>query len=183
MSEIIEWLANINIITVIAAIWAIIEFLQHKKNKKCEILAHYHERYANDHHIDKVLHYYLRTKDNKDGKKSDVPDVHDREMFLRFFEEIELMIQRNYIRKSDVKKLFIFYFMVLWRSNSFWSVFDDDDEINNWRLALKLYLRYVDDESLTNEVEKVRKQIDADFESSYRPNPQMVQENAKHKTF
>lgn len=124
---------------------------KYKEDKKCEVLAKYHERYANDEHVQKVVRFYLET-----GKRYS-PSVYDKEMFLRFFEEIELMIQRKYICEEDVKDLFIFYFMTLWEYDDFCREITDKN--SSWPLAEELYNRFKSDKNLMNLAKRTQEEF------------------------
>lgn len=143
------------IIAGVALIIAINEYRKHKEHKECDVLTRYHERYNNDAHIEKVLHYYLGSKNNEDKDKFVTPDEHDKEMFLRFFEEIELMIQKKYLHEEDVKKLFIFYFMVFWKFEDFLA----DSDKDYWPLAEELYNRFKYDKNLMNLVKQTQEEF------------------------
>ncbi len=140
------------IIAGVALMCAIKEYRKHKEHKECDVLTRYHERYNNDTHIEKVLHYYLDSKNKEDNDKFGALDDHDKEMFFRFFEEIELMIQKKYLYEEDVKKLFIFYFMVFWEFEDF--LLDSDKDY--WPLAKELYNRFKCDKELMDTVELTR---------------------------
>ena len=106
-------------LSLVVAVYAVLhakkEYERALKNKQSEVLAQYNERYSNNDSIRKVIEYITYSNDDR-------PTVYDKEMFLRFFEELELMIERGYLTKKDVGDLFAYYFMAVWfhEESSFW---------------------------------------------------------------
>lgn len=50
-----------------------------------------------------------------------MPTVYEKEMFLRFFEELEQMVREDYISEKEVYSYFSYYFMILWNDkDNFW---------------------------------------------------------------
>lgn len=95
-------------ITVLATIN---EYNAHRKREKAEVLGQYNERYSRDEHINKVVDYIIRYMDN--NYVNPLPSVHDAEMFMRFFEEMEIQIEEGRLDEEKVHDLFAYYAMVL----------------------------------------------------------------------
>lgn len=147
--------ASLSLVVAILAVWhAYKEYKRALKNKQSEVLAQYNERYSNDDSIRKVIEYITYSNDDK-------PTVYDKEMFLRFFEELELMIERGYLSIDIVGDMFAYYFLVIWHCKEetfFWDKdmqfpFKTMEEAKNspdWRLAARLYKnlkgKYLSDE-------------------------------------
>ena len=92
------------------------EYDKHIKDKKADMLCQYSQRYATDMNIKKVVDWMLRNmNDNGSLKVSDhrttegEPNVFEKEMFMRFFEELYAQMKRGYLRDDDVKKMFSYY--------------------------------------------------------------------------
>lgn len=121
------------------------EYKRAVRNKQSEVLAQYNERYSTNEQIRKVVEYM--TSNNPEVEK---PTVNDKEMFLRFFEELELMVQRRYLELKDVGDLFSYYFMIVWcqeKDSFFWDYYMKHPyetvigvkQSQDWRLAANLY--------------------------------------------
>lgn len=107
-------------------------------------------------------------------KKEEIPSVHDKEMFLRFFEELSQMIDRKYIDLDDVERLFAYYFIILWEDELFFwdkamcAPFNEinDAQKDNWGYARALH------EKLEKKIKRSdRKNINAflnEFQEKYK---------------
>lgn len=123
------------------------EFQAMKRHKQCDVLTQYHQRYAEDESIQRVVKFVVNTSVGEFVEKEETPSVHDKEMFLRFFEEVSLMIEQKYLDFGQVKELFTYYFYILWKDDTFF--WDDkmrtpyptmlDAQSNNWNYAKKLF--------------------------------------------
>lgn len=111
------------VVAVFTALYAKREYDRMVKHKQCEVFAQYNERYENSEYIQKIVKYCTV----KTRLKKDIPTVHDKEMFLRFFEELDFMIQKDYITEEQVGNYFAYYFLLLWNDTSF---FWDADMLN-----------------------------------------------------
>ena len=152
-----EWSNTIEAIAVTGALlvsgfalfYAKKEYDDHKKSEKIALLCQYLHRYANDPNIKKVEDYILESalldeeKDivgfDKSKIPSNVPSVWEKEMFMHFFEEIELLIEGKMIERDDVIDLIGFYGGVFHRVSEFHKDISDYDVEDYW----KYYLRFV----------------------------------------
>lgn len=132
------------VVTIITVIIAYREYKKIRKKEKCDILTKYNERYTNDPSIRIVIDSYL---DKKTEKR---PTVNEKELFLRFFEELEVMIIEDYISEKHVHDFFSYYFLVLWDDDDFWNqaMIGTKTKLqaqnsNEWRLAKSLYTRMI----------------------------------------
>lgn len=104
------------------------EYELHKKIRHAEILSTYNERYSTDNHIEKVIRYL-----HNDLKLSDL-ELNDREMFMRFYEELQYTIEQEGISKEIVYDMFAYYAMEIAKKGK---EFIDDYGEENWRMFLK----------------------------------------------
>lgn len=104
------------LIALSVALYGIFQFDRHIKEKKTEILAIYNQRYSTDKNIEKVVRWIIDNLDDN-GKlktvdpceKNDIPGIYEKELFMRFFEEMYLQISQGKINKEDAKRLFSYY--------------------------------------------------------------------------
>lgn len=109
-------IAFIALVLAIFTVWyGKCEYDKMVKHKQCEVFAQYNERYENSENIQKVVKYCTI----KAEKQEDIPTTHDKEMFLRFFEELEMMIQEEYLTEDKVGNYFAYYFLVIWNDETF----------------------------------------------------------------
>lgn len=122
------------------------EYRSYKRDKQSEVLFNYNERYENSPSIRLVVRYCTDVC-------SENPSVYDKEMFLRFFEELEMMIQAKYLKEKDVLDYFSFYFLLLWtREDSFFwedGMLNENQNVDGfknspeWKHARLLYDRLI----------------------------------------
>ena len=87
------------------------EYRYHRKRVMAEVLGQYNERYSSDEHINKVVNYIINYMDGK--VTYCLPTPHDAELFMRFFEEMEIQINENRMEEHQVYSLFAFYALLL----------------------------------------------------------------------
>ena len=142
VSALVAFLALV--VAIITAWFAWREYKRMVRHKQCEVFAQYNERYENSEYIQKVVKYCTFKTDNP----KEVPTVHDKEMFLRFFEELDLMIQEDYISKEQVGNYFSYYFMLVWNDETFFwndemiSPYENKEKAQNateWKKARHLF--------------------------------------------
>ena len=96
------------------------EYKSHKDEEKANTLASYNERYSSNEHLIVVVEYLYneieKSKRNKKtekninaDKESRQPTPNEKELFLRFFEEIQISIEQGALDKAHVKELFFYY--------------------------------------------------------------------------
>lgn len=86
------------------------KYLEYLKREKADVLSFYNERYSKDEHIRKVVKYIIAVMDNKCLKKT--PSVYNTEMFMRFFEEMEIQIENSRLDVTQVYNLFSYYALI-----------------------------------------------------------------------
>lgn len=104
--------------TCFTALYAVVEYQNHKKEHRIKLLGEYNQRYSTDRNIQKVITWMLKVAivDNKGdivgadpNKYFYKPDINTKEMFMRFFEELYLHVNNNSIDKRQACQLFSFY--------------------------------------------------------------------------
>lgn len=83
------------------------EYLAHRERIKSEVLGQYNERYSKDKHVNKVVDYIIHYLDRKNT--FNLPSTHNAEMFMRFFEEMEIQIVKERLDEHQVYSLFAYY--------------------------------------------------------------------------
>lgn len=97
------------IVTSYATYYAIKEYKSHQKQSKASVLSKYNERYSNDKNIEKVVQYLILKDKCGFIPPERVPDTCEKEMFLRFFEELQYAIDAEYIDKNTAYDMFAYY--------------------------------------------------------------------------
>lgn len=103
------------VVTAIAAVFALVvgyhEYCLKKDINMAKVLSEYNNRYSNDCNIVKVVKY-LNYR-NEGGKNNNFPAAkpsnYEVEMFMRFFEELEVQIKAGRLKEEDVFNLFTYY--------------------------------------------------------------------------
>lgn len=112
------------------------EYDLHVKREKTATLAQYNERYATDPNIQKVINYLLWKGDGAPedirhygGESVDdiMPTKNEVEMFMRFFEELEISIEAKRLDPNIAKDLFAYYAHELPKIESY--LLPDDYEV------------------------------------------------------
>ena len=116
------------------------EYSHHRKREKADVLGQYNERYSRDEHVNSVVNYLACYKDNMIPK--DRPCLHDVEMFMRFFEEMEIQIKEDRLDEKYVYDLFSYYAIELGGNEKLRLLLgvESDDYQSNW----KNYICFVD---------------------------------------
>lgn len=114
------------LISCYAVSYAIKEYTLHKKEERANSLARYNERYSTNEYLIKVVRYLWKIDEIKDSceksyneivdefknneeSKLEIPEEYEKELFLRFFEEIQFSIDEGSLDKKQVKDLFFYY--------------------------------------------------------------------------
>ena len=109
------------IVTFSALVFAYFQYRLHQKTNKYETYSKMNERYCSDKAIQKVLDCMLKSYDKKGefdinifkdiSTKSNLSD-NDKEMFLRFFEELNYAVEKRAIGIEDACYFFGYYAIV-----------------------------------------------------------------------
>ena len=136
------------ILTAIIALFASIitynEYMSTKDTKQAQVLSEYNKRYSEDPNIVKVVKYlnYIHENGTINNPHREKPSNYEVEMFMRFFEELELQIQKKRLSEKDVCNLFTYYahFLSLTENKElreFLGITEDDYK-NNWEGFIKI---------------------------------------------
>lgn len=97
------------------------EYKKRLKFEQCDVITRYNERYVNSEPIKRVVCFLIKKCQGKELTLDECPSIYDKEMFLRFFEELNYMIDCGYLEKGIVADTFAFYFLVVWNDDRyFW---------------------------------------------------------------
>ena len=116
----INWTSNIiELLTFLSALFTLLlayfafqytkkEFRLHLEKEQSETLSHYNERYSSDENIKIVINYLLWDSGLKISSQPPINDF-NKEMFLRFFEELQYAIEKKSLTKEIVYEMFAHY--------------------------------------------------------------------------
>lgn len=141
-NKIPEWISAIA--AFIAVIYGIKEYKHHKKEEKIQLLLKYNERYMTDPTIKKVVSYIIKTETFKlsETKNSqELPSLHEKELFMRFFEELYILIEDGQLPKDKVYYLFSYYLLAFHRNANLRSDVEDypkDEKSEEWKYYFKM---------------------------------------------
>lgn len=101
-----DWIMAIAAIS--AFCYSSCEYKEHKRREKMETFSEYSARYSKDENIQKVVEYLTAYLENGNMEKYQV-SIYNKEMFLRFFEELQYQMDNGRIEKEDVEDFFVYY--------------------------------------------------------------------------
>lgn len=120
------------------AFYGIFQYDRHVKEKKTELLCSYNKRYATDVNIEKVVRWIIanldengKLRENDPCEKNDIPGIYEKELFMRFFEEMYLQTSQGKINKEDTIRLFSYYALMFDKHDRFHSDITDYDS-DDW---------------------------------------------------
>lgn len=141
-SEILSCTANVAmaITAVVALVVSCKEYCNHKRRERANVLSRYNERYSESESIKRVIKHInaIAYRDCDSLESNDDPGTFDKEMFMRFFEELEYSIQADNINKKEVRDMFGFYPLLATERKGY---LYNDDEKENWRMFCKFVKR------------------------------------------
>ena len=116
------------------------EYRYHRRREIADVLGQYNERYSRDEHINRVVDYIIRRMNN--DTIIEKPSTHDAEMFMRFFEEMEIQISENRLNPKQVCDLFSYYAIIFGDDESLRNSlgvtdFDNSDNWKNFKVFVK----------------------------------------------
>ncbi len=94
------------------------QYDRHLKEEYTKLLCQYNQRYSTDCNIRTMLDWMLKvaiSDNNGDivgvdlSKSYYKPGINTKEMFMRFFEELQVQIENKYLNAYDVYDLFAYY--------------------------------------------------------------------------
>lgn len=87
------------------------EYDEHKKRERAATFSEYNKRYSEDENIKAVTRYLICFLEHHEigDNHTEMPSVYQKEMFLRFFEELEFQMQQGRLTENEVTKFFAYY--------------------------------------------------------------------------
>ena len=131
-------------IAVVTLCKGLYEYQGHQKRQRIQYLIDFGKKYTENKDIVEVVEFLEELEDN--NTEGQAPDIHKVEMYMRFFEELQLLIEKKAINKKDTHYLFGHYTTILkkeWESywpdlgynETYWKAFrafaDEAEKIKN----------------------------------------------------
>lgn len=117
--------------TAIVAIFSIYagfqKYKENQKSKRIQYLLDFGKRYKEDSDIMSVANILAELEDNPNTDCSNIT-VYEVEMYMRFFEELELLIENTAVEESDAIYLFGHYTKVLENYHDRWPTLGYEEE-------------------------------------------------------
>lgn len=101
-----DWIMAIAAISALC--YSMQEYKEHKRREKMETFSEYSARYSKDENIQKVVEYLIAYLEDGNIEEHQV-SIYNKEMFLRFFEELQYQMDKDRIDKEDVEDFFVYY--------------------------------------------------------------------------
>ena len=122
------------IISLLAFIVAWMEYNSRLDSMKAQVFSEYNKRYSEDPNIVKVVKFlnYIDTDGTLNNPPRGKPSNYEVEMFMRFFEELELQIQYGRLNEKDVLETFVYYANKLHENENLRSFLGVTDYNKNW---------------------------------------------------
>lgn len=127
---------------LIAVFSLVVSFWQYRLYKlqlKTDLFSKYCARYNINQDICSVVRFLEKEEGLCLKKEVEKPDDHQIEMFLRFFEEIELHIRSNSIDEKIVSYMFSYYLQTFDKIKDNWPNINYDSE--DWKVYHEFYAR------------------------------------------
>ena len=137
------------IISIIALFYAKLEYDYYKKSEKTALLCQYLQRYSDSPLLRKAENYILAlSKEDKDGKiigfdknkKIETEHkltVREKERYMHFFEELQLLIDNKMLDKETVIKMMGYYIAIFHSIEEFHEDVKDYNDERYWKNYLK----------------------------------------------
>lgn len=142
------------IVSTAALIYAKREYNHNKKSEKTALLCQYLQRYSDSPLLKKAEEYILESSkvDNNgkivafdNNKQANNPlSVREKERFMHFFEELQLLIDNKMLEKETVIKMMGYYIGVFHKIEEFHKDVTDYDDERYWGYYLK-FVRSIPD--------------------------------------
>ena len=90
---------------------ALMEYVDYKKKVRATTFTEYNKRYTEDENVIAVTKYLICILENHQQAPNlaEEPSIYQKEMFLRFFEELDYQMQNGRLKKDDVLDFFAYY--------------------------------------------------------------------------
>ena len=162
------------LVTAYAAYYAKKEYTKHIENERTKLLCEYNQRYADNTDLRNVIKWMLKVAilneegdiiDAEPNRLSDRPGIYEKEMFMRFFEELNIHMKSGNISKTEACKLFSYYAIKFGEIKNFRLDITDyktEDELSD----LKKKMEKESDKTIKDKLEKeikVYRLVWADF--------------------
>ena len=98
---------------------SILEYTKYKKRERVHILTQLNVRFTTDQDINYVIKYLEELEDNNE-KAMGIPNIHQLEMYMRFFEEICCLLKSNALKRNIVYYMFGHYVLVFANNKDKW---------------------------------------------------------------
>lgn len=121
-----EWCTCL--VAIVALYLSYSEYKRYVEREQFATLAEYNKRYSSDQYVISCLNYLTS---NLYNEKCILPTVVERELFIRYFEELQIQINGGRLAKEKVQELFAYYGIVAFLDPSFSEdiiEFDSKDE-------------------------------------------------------
>lgn len=110
------------------------EYTLHKQRAESETLAKFNERFTHDENINKTIEELIefdknKLKIDKEGEK-DKKKLRHHEMFLHFFEELQIALENKALDEEHVCHMFAYY--AIQYERDFYHIYIKDD-VNTWK--------------------------------------------------
>ena len=136
------------LLSLIASVYAAMEFQHHKKATKTALICRFIQRYANDNNAKNIEQYILEAAlidqktgkiigYNKDAELSHIPTIREKERFMHIFEELQLYIDSKMIPLPTAIDIFGYYVSVFDQIEEFHSDITDYNNENFWKNYIK----------------------------------------------
>ena len=120
------------IVSIIALTVSYWQYKLHRRQLRTELLTKYNVRYSIDKDISRVVKYLEQEEGLQLHEKIEKPDDHEVEMFMRFFEELELLIVSKAIDEKIVSYMFYHYLQTFEKYKDQWKNVGYEDE--EWKV-------------------------------------------------
>lgn len=157
--------AILTLLALISLIVTCIGYYYHRQRDKAEVLGQYNERYSRDEHVKKVVDYIIHYMDGK--KVASLPSTHDAELFMRFFEEIEIQIKEDRMDEQQVYSLFAYYAIRLGEDEktrlSLGISKDEYDKSNEWKYFKEFVNRMIKIRTEKDDCSREKAPVESDY--------------------
>lgn len=131
------------ICVVLGVLGGLIEYFRRRRQAMYGVLSEYNHRYANDKNIEAVSKYLIGYLEGKEDSRP--PSIYEKEMFLRFFEELQYQIDKGRIKKECVENFFVYYAVAAAMVPEFVQGMElENDNYDIWKYYRKLVITFRD---------------------------------------
>ena len=143
------------LLACIGLVYSYCEYNEHKNQHKYSVLAEYNKRYMEDPSIKVVVNALIAHMDHHEYQ---MPSINERELFMRFYEELQLQIDSKLISKEESKYFFAYYAIAFNLIQDFHKGLDyneDEEEKSFW----ENFDQYVHDNEYKSIESKIKLQL------------------------